>query len=177
MPWISWSRLYSIRRLLWHPFLSNRYGSFSLPCTLPLIWAKLRYLIFISRVLRWGNLPDSRGFIVFVFLARRLACRSLYSSAVQYICIEEGLTMGTGLPPQYLGKYELQQQLGRGGMAEVWKALDTQLQRYVAIKILHTNLQNDPDFIKRFLREARPVASLHHPNIVQIYDFQIFHTH
>jgi len=84
--------------------------------------------------------------------------------------------MGTGLPPQYLGKYELQQQLGRGGMAEVWKALDTQLQRYVAIKILHTNLQNDPDFIKRFLREARAVASLHHPNIVQIYDFQIFHT-
>ncbi len=84
--------------------------------------------------------------------------------------------MSTDLPPQYLGKYELQQQLGSGGMAEVWKALDTQLQRYVAIKILHTNLQNDPDFIKRFLREARAMASLHHPNIVQIYDFQIYHT-
>jgi eukaryotic-like serine/threonine-protein kinase len=84
--------------------------------------------------------------------------------------------MGMDLPTQNLGKYELQKLLGRGGMAEVWKALDTQLQRYCAIKILHTNLQHDPDFIKRFLREARAVASLHHPNIVQIYDFQTFHT-
>lgn len=72
-----------------------------------------------------------------------------------------------------LGKYELQQRLGRGGMAEVWKALDTQLQRYVAIKILHADLQIDPDFIKRFEREARIVASLYHPNIVQVHDFQI----
>src|SRR5579864_9516642 len=88
---------------------------------------------------------------------------------------EEEMTMSTEQFKR-LGKYELQQRLGQGGMAEVWKALDTQLQRYVAIKILHTNLQNDPDFIKRFLREARAVASLHHPNIVQIYDFQIFHT-
>jgi serine/threonine protein kinase len=72
-----------------------------------------------------------------------------------------------------LGRYELQQRLGRGGMAEVWKALDTQLQRYVAIKILHADLQIDPDFIKRFEREARIVASLYHPNIVQVHDFQI----
>jgi eukaryotic-like serine/threonine-protein kinase len=84
--------------------------------------------------------------------------------------------MGTSLPTHYLGKYELQQQLGSGGMAEVWKARDTQLQRYCTIKFLHTNLQHDPDFIKRFLREAQAVASLHHPNIVQIYDFQTFHT-
>src|SRR2546427_5253249 len=75
--------------------------------------------------------------------------------------------------PRRLGKYELQEQLGRGGMAEVWKALDSQLHRYVAIKILHADLQNDPDFLTRFLREARVVASLHHPNIVQVYDFQI----
>src|SRR5438270_243571 len=75
--------------------------------------------------------------------------------------------------PRRLGKYELQEQLGRGGMAEVWKALDTQLQRYVAIKLLHTNLQEDPHFIVRFEREAQLIASLHHPNIVQIHDFQI----
>src|SRR6059058_4603943 len=75
--------------------------------------------------------------------------------------------------PRRLGKYELQEQLGRGGMAEVWKALDTQLQRYVAIKILHANLQEDPNFITRFEREAQLIASLHHPNIVQIHDFQI----
>ena len=72
-----------------------------------------------------------------------------------------------------LGKYELQEQLGRGGMAEVWKALDTQLQRYVAIKLLHAHLQEDPHFLVRFEREAQLIASLHHPNIVQIHDFQI----
>src|SRR5437764_15481424 len=75
--------------------------------------------------------------------------------------------------PQRLGKYELLERLGQGGMAEVWKARDTQLQRYVAIKILHANLQEDPNFIARFEREAQLIASLHHPNIVQIHDFQI----
>src|SRR5438132_2016453 len=58
-------------------------------------------------------------------------------------------------------------------MAEVWKALDVHLQRYVAIKLLHANLQEDPHFIVRFEREAQLIASLHHPNIVQIHDFQM----
>ena len=58
-------------------------------------------------------------------------------------------------------------------MAEVWEAYDSQLQRYVAIKLLHTNLQADPDFVSRFTREAQTIAALHHPNIVQIYDFHI----
>ena len=73
--------------------------------------------------------------------------------------------------PQRVGKYELQELLGRGGMAEVWKAFDTQLHRYVAIKLLHANLQTDPDFISRFTHEAQMVAALRHPNIIQIYDF------
>jgi len=72
-----------------------------------------------------------------------------------------------------LGKYELQERLGYGGMAEVWKALDTQLQRYVAIKLLHANLQADPNFVTRFQNEAQAIASLRHPNIVQIHDFQV----
>ncbi|HEV2583527.1 MAG TPA: protein kinase, partial [Ktedonobacteraceae bacterium] len=74
--------------------------------------------------------------------------------------------------PRRLGKYELQERLGQGGMAEVWKALDTQLRRYVAIKLLHANLKEDPHFIARFEREAQLIASLHYPNIVQIHDFQ-----
>ena len=78
--------------------------------------------------------------------------------------------------PQRLGKYELQERLGRGGMAEVWKALDSQLQRYVALKILHADLQNDPEFVTRFEREARIIAGLHHPNIVQLHDFQLART-
>jgi len=80
---------------------------------------------------------------------------------------------GMSTSPRRLGKYELQQRLGWGGMAEVWKAFDSQLQRYVAIKLLHMNLQADPDFVMRFQREAQLIASLHHPNIVQIHDFQI----
>jgi serine/threonine protein kinase len=76
-------------------------------------------------------------------------------------------------PLRRLGKYELQERLGQGGMAEVWKALDTQLQRYVAIKLLRAKLLEDPNFITRFEREAQLIASLHHPNIVQIHDFQV----
>src|SRR5438067_4949218 len=75
--------------------------------------------------------------------------------------------------PRRFGKYELQERLGQDGMAEVWKALDEQLQRYVAIKLLHANLKEDPNFITRFEREAQLIASLHHPNIVQIHDFQV----
>ena len=74
--------------------------------------------------------------------------------------------------PQHLGKYELLERLERGGMGEVWKAYDTQLRRHVAIKLLNTSLQADPNFVSLFTREAQFVASLHHPNIVQVHDFQ-----
>src|SRR5947209_12809171 len=76
-------------------------------------------------------------------------------------------------PPQRLGKYELQTRLGQGGMAEVWKAFDPQLKRYVAIKFMHAQLSSDPDFRARFEREGQAIASLRHPNIVQVYDFQV----
>ncbi len=76
--------------------------------------------------------------------------------------------------PKRLGKYELIERLGHGGVAEVWKALDTQLQRYVAIKILQPDLRDDPSFVKRFQREAQLIATLHHPNIVNLHDFQVF---
>jgi len=76
-------------------------------------------------------------------------------------------------PLRRLGKYQLLERLGQGGMAEVWKALDTQLQRNVAIKLLRSQLLEDPNFISRFEHEAQIIASLHHPNIVQIHDFQV----
>jgi len=84
------------------------------------------------------------------------------------------MNTGSQIDPKRFGKYELRELLGRGGMAEVWKAFDTQLERYVAIKILHADLQADPEFMTRFTREAKVIASLHHPNIVQIHDFQIY---
>ena len=66
------------------------------------------------------------------------------------------------IEPRYLGKYELQERLGRGGMGEVWKAFDPQLRRYVAIKVLNADLREEPDFVARFTQEAQLVASLHH---------------
>jgi eukaryotic-like serine/threonine-protein kinase len=80
------------------------------------------------------------------------------------------------IEPRNLGKYELQERLGRGGMGEVWKAFDPQLRRYVAIKVLNADLREEPDFVARFTHEAQLVASLHHPNIVQIHDFQFADT-
>src|SRR2546423_3078709 len=75
-----------------------------------------------------------------------------------------------------LGKYELLERLGQGGMGEVWKGRDTQLRRYVAIKLLHADLQANPDFVTHFMREAQFVASLRHPNIVPVHDFQLSNT-
>lgn len=72
-----------------------------------------------------------------------------------------------------LGKYQLVERLAHGGMGEVWKALDTQLQRHVAIKLLRSDWMDDADFIARFEREAQLIASLHHPNIIKIHNFHI----
>src|SRR5437763_6301745 len=86
------------------------------------------------------------------------------------------MTMSIDSDAQHLGKYELRERLGHGRMTELWKAYDSQLQRPVAIRILHADLQDDPDFLARFESQARIIASLYHPNIVQIHDFQISHT-
>ncbi len=72
-----------------------------------------------------------------------------------------------------IGKYRIVARLGRGGMAEVYKAYQPGLDRYVALKVLHSYLADDADFIGRFEREARAVANLRHPNIVQVFDFDV----
>ena len=68
------------------------------------------------------------------------------------------------------GRYELDQIIGRGGMAEVWRARDTRLERDVAVKRLRVDLASDPTFQARFRREAQSAAGLNHPNIVSVYD-------
>jgi len=75
--------------------------------------------------------------------------------------------------PQVLDKYELLERLGRGDIVETWKAFDTQQKRHVAIKILHVNLQADPDFPTRFIRQAQRLTALRHPNIVHMHDFRL----
>ncbi len=69
-----------------------------------------------------------------------------------------------------LGKYQLREQLGRGGMADVYRAYHPQLDRFVAIKVLRGELVEDEEFLIRFQREAKIVAALRHANIVQVFD-------
>lgn len=68
------------------------------------------------------------------------------------------------------GRYEIIEEIGRGGMAQVFLAKCLVLNRYVAIKVLRPEYRDDADFIKRFKIEAQSAASLSHPNIVSIYD-------
>ncbi|HEY2028406.1 MAG TPA: protein kinase [Myxococcales bacterium] len=70
-----------------------------------------------------------------------------------------------------LGRYRLEEQVGQGGMAVVWRGWDSQLRRTVAVKILHAHLHAREDIRKRFDREAHAVARLHHPHIIDVYDF------
>lgn len=69
-----------------------------------------------------------------------------------------------------LGRYELETEIGAGASARVFRALDPELKRPVAIKLLHEHLQNRPQFVSRFRREAEAIAALEHPNILRIYD-------
>ena len=71
-------------------------------------------------------------------------------------------------------RYRLDGQLGSGGMAEVWRASDERLQRFVAIKFPAPNLADDPEFLVRFFSEAQAVARLSHPNVVEVLDFGEF---
>ena len=69
-----------------------------------------------------------------------------------------------------LGRYEILGPIGAGGMGEVWKALDTELERTVAVKVLPESVAEDPSRLERFQREARALAALSHPNLLDIYD-------
>lgn len=71
-------------------------------------------------------------------------------------------------------RYQLQERLGAGGMAEVYKAHDLTLERTVALKILRKDFSNNPEFRRRFHQEAKAAANLSHPNIVTVHDFGIF---
>src|SRR5215218_1608591 len=76
----------------------------------------------------------------------------------------------TSSPTTVGGRYELGELLGRGGMAEVRRAVDQRLGRSVAVKQLRTDLAIDPTFQARFRREAQSAAGLNHPTIVAGYD-------
>ena len=68
------------------------------------------------------------------------------------------------------GRYQLLRQVANGGMATIYEALDTRLDRKVAVKIMHAHLAQDEAFVSRFIREAKAAAALTHPNIVAVQD-------
>lgn len=69
-------------------------------------------------------------------------------------------------------RYLIETRVARGGMATVYQAMDSRLERPVAIKIMHPHLAEDAEFTKRFIQEARQAARLAHPNIVNVFDQQ-----
>lgn len=78
--------------------------------------------------------------------------------------------------PSWIGynlgnRYKIEATLGQGGMSAVYRAYDPNLRRTVAIKLIHSHLTSDAEFVRRFEAEAAAVAQLRHPNIVQVYDF------
>jgi len=78
---------------------------------------------------------------------------------------------GSNLVGQTIGNYRIEALLGTGGMGQVYRANHALLNRQAAIKVMHANLASDATFQARFIQEAKSVAALNHPNIVQIYDF------
>jgi eukaryotic-like serine/threonine-protein kinase len=76
----------------------------------------------------------------------------------------------TSLAGKKLGPYQIVEELGRGGMATVYKAWQPSLERFVALKLLPEHFAHDDEFVARFQREARSAAQLNHPHIVHIYD-------
>ncbi|HEY7280899.1 MAG TPA: protein kinase [Actinomycetota bacterium] len=68
------------------------------------------------------------------------------------------------------GRYRIDREIGRGGMAHVYRATDTVLGRTVAVKVLNPDYASDPSFVERFRREARAAARLNHPNVVAVFD-------
>ena len=83
------------------------------------------------------------------------------------------MTAGTHMPlspNSHLGRYQIISQLGAGGMGEVYLALDAQLNRTVALKVLPADVASNGERMRRFVQEAKAAAALSHPNIAHIYE-------
>jgi serine/threonine protein kinase len=121
-------------------------------------------ILFNPARLRLQRLVDRQLFGLRVDLSQ-------VSKANQQPDVKPGHRDTSNLIGKQLGPYEVRDLIGRGGMGEVYLASQPSLSRQVAIKILPQHLSADPEFRARFEREARIVANLHHPNIINVFDF------
>ena len=108
-----------------------------------------------------------------IYLVKECAvCGRCYDSNVE-VCEDDNSPLALTLPVERTieGRYRLDQVLGKGGVAIVYRALDQRLNRTVAVKVLARSVMDSPEALRRFEREARIVAKLAHPRIVTIHDF------
>lgn len=88
-------------------------------------------------------------------------------------CTTEGISVARMNARVIAGRYHILEKIGQGGVAEVFKAVDTRLRRVVAVKLLHEHLSHDPAYVGRLENEARAVAALSHPNIVLVHNYDV----
>ena len=100
-------------------------------------------------------------------------CGLCYTTPGEVTCRADGRRLVLTLPIERVidGKYRLERRIGTGGMSAVYEAVDLRLGRIVAVKVLTGRLFGNVPALRRFEREARAVARLHHPNIVPVHDF------
>jgi serine/threonine-protein kinase len=100
-------------------------------------------------------------------------CGTCYDSGTLRCAREGSSLVRTGVPRLLAARYRLERRLGRGGMGTVYSAVDTELERQVAVKLLREDLVGSAAAAERFKREARAAASFTHPNVVTVHDFGI----
>jgi serine/threonine protein kinase len=103
-------------------------------------------------------------------------CQRKYDDTVRFCPVDGSLvmpgadtSMAMNIGRVLYGQFELRELAGRGATGTVWRAYQRSMDRIVAVKILHRDLARDPDVVRRFLREARAIAKIAHPNIVTVH--------
>jgi serine/threonine protein kinase len=117
-----------------------------------------------------GDDRDLRGEIESLLLCEQQASTCLDKPAIHFVAESLASEGGGVFVGRMLGRYQLLSLVGQGGMGDVYCAVDTHLNRLVAVKILPTYLAKDPERLQRFTEEARVIAGLNHPRICVLHD-------